>query len=106
MDVEEKWIKLFKEMKELDQIGFKRSLIPPETQESPVLCVFSDASQEAFGACAYICQKTNQGTYEVNFIAAKSRRAPLNQLTTPLLGLEAAVLFSRLAKKMVKECTI
>ena len=60
MDVEEKWIKLFQEMKELDQIGFKRSLIPPETPESPVLCVFSDASQEAFGACAYLSENESR----------------------------------------------
>ena len=105
-DVKDKWIQLFKEMKELDRIGFKRCLVPPETPELPVLCVFSDASQEAFGACAYIRQKTKQGTYEVNFVAAKSRVAPLKQLTIPRLELQAAVLASRLAKTIVKECTI
>ena len=105
-DVKDKWIQLFKEMKELDRIGFKRCLVPPETPELPVLCVFSDASQEAFGACAYIRQKTRQGTYEVNFVAAKSRVAPLKQLTIPRLELQAAVLASRLAKTIVKECTI
>ena len=93
-------------MKELDRIGFKRCLVPPETPELPVLCVFSDASQEAFGACAYIRQKTRQGTYEVNFVAAKSRVAPLKQLTIPRLELQAAVLASHLAKTIVKECTI
>lgn len=105
-EVQEKWTRLFEEMKELDQIGFKRCLVSPETPESPTLCVFSDASQEAFGACAYIRQKTKQGTYEVNFIAAKSRVAPLKQLTIPRLELQAAVLASRLAKTIVKECTI
>ena len=92
-------------MKKLDKIGFKRCLVPPETPEAPVLCVFSDASQEAFGACAYVRQKTKQSTYEVNFVAAKSRVAPLKQLTIPRLELQAAVA-SRLAKTIVKECTI
>ena len=101
--VQEKWIQFFKEMKELDKIGFKRCLVPPETPEAPVLCVFSDASQEAFGGCAYIRQKTKQSTYEVNFVAAKSRVAPLKQLTIPRLELQAAVLASRLAKTIVKE---
>lgn len=54
-----------------------RWLVPPETPEAPGLCVFSDASQDAFGACAYIRQKTKQNTYEVDFVAAKSRVAPL-----------------------------
>lgn len=93
-------------MKELDQIGLKRCLVPPETQESPALCLFSDASQEAFGTCAYIRQKTKQGSYEVNLIAVKSRVAPLKQLTTPRLELQAAVLASRHAKTIVKESTI
>ncbi|PFX21323.1 hypothetical protein AWC38_SpisGene14199 [Stylophora pistillata] len=69
-EVQQKWTQLFEEMKELDQIGFKRCLVSPKTPEFPALCVFSDASQEAFEACAYIRQKTKQGTYEVNFIAA------------------------------------
>lgn len=73
--VEEKWIQFYKEMKELKGIG--DAWLPPETPEAPVLCVFSDASQDAFGACAYIRQKTKQNTYEVNFVAAKSRVAPL-----------------------------
>ena len=101
-----KWIQFFKETKELKKIGFKRCLVPPETPEAPTLCVFSDASQDAFGACAYIRQRTKQSIYEVNFVAAKSRVAPLKQLTIPRLELQAAVLASRLAKTIVKECTI
>lgn len=47
-----------------------------------------------------------QSTYEVNFIAAKSRVAPLKQLTVPHLELQAAALASRLEKTIVKECKI
>ena len=82
-------------MKELKGIGFKRCLVSPETPEAPVLCAFSDTSEDAFGACAYIHQKMKQNTYEVNFFAAKSRVAPLKQLTIPRLELQAAVLTSR-----------
>lgn len=74
--VQENWIQLFKEMQELDKIGFKRCLVPSETPELPVLRVFSDASQEAFGACAYMRQRRNQNTCEVNFVAAKSSPFP------------------------------
>ena len=34
-NVQEKWIQLFTEMKELDGIGFKRCLVPPEADELP-----------------------------------------------------------------------
>ena len=105
-DVQERWIQLFKEMQELDKIRFKRCLVPSESSELPVLCVFSDAPQEAFGACAYIRQRRNEDTYSVNFVAAKSRVASLKQLTIPRLELQAAVLASCLAKMIVEECTI
>ena len=93
-------------MQELDKIGFKRCLVPSETPELPVLCVFSDASQEAFGACAFIRQKTKQNTSEVKLVAAKSRVAPLKKLTVPRLELQAAVLASRLAKTIREESRI
>ena len=104
--MQEKWIQLFTEMKELDGNGFKRCLVPPEADELPSLCVFADASQEAFGACAYIRHKTKENTCEVTFVSTKSRVAPLKQLTIPRLELQAAVLASRLAKSILDESRI
>lgn len=75
-----KWIDLFKEMKELSKITFQRSLCCADATE-PMLCVFSDASQDAFGACTYIRQRTNGDKYQVRLIAAKSRVAPFKQLS-------------------------
>jgi len=98
-----KWIELFKEMKELNKITFQRRLCCANASEPPMLCIFSDASQYAFGACAYICQRTNDNTYHVRLITAKSRVAPLKQLSIPRLELQAAVLASRLAKTVQQE---
>ena len=71
------WIELFKEMKELSKITFQRSLCCTDATEPSMMCVFSDASQDAFGACAYIRQRTNGDKYHVRLIAAKSRVASL-----------------------------
>ncbi|XP_068679809.1 uncharacterized protein [Montipora foliosa] len=98
-----KWIELFKEMKELNKITFQRSLCSANATEPPMLCVFSDASQDAFGTCAYVRQRTNGDRYQVRLIAAKSRVAPLKQLSVPRLELQAAVLASRLAKTIEQE---
>ena len=102
----DKWIKLFKEMKGLNKITFQRSLCSANATEPPMLCVFSDASHEAFGACAYIRQRTNNDKYQVRLIAAKSRVAPLKQLSVPHLELQATVLASRLAKTIQEESRI
>ena len=90
-------------MKELDSVSFERCLTVANAVEPPILCVFADASQEAFGACAYVRQKKDGDTRAVKFVAAKSRVAPLKQLTIPRLELQAAVLASRLAKSIQEE---
>jgi len=67
------------------------------------LIIFCDASRLAFGACAYVRWKVQEGKYEVRFVAAKSRVAPLKELTIPRLELQAAVVASRLAKTILEE---
>ncbi|PFX34825.1 hypothetical protein AWC38_SpisGene252 [Stylophora pistillata] len=100
----QKWFSLFKEIKELNEVSFPRSLSPRQPSYSrPTLCVFADASQEAFGACAYIRWSIENKEFDVKFIAAKSRVAPLKQITIPRLELQAAVLASRLQATIKEE---
>ena len=94
LEVKTKWVQLLDEMQELGNVTFARCLLTPGAVEPPLLCVFSDASTEAFGCCAYIRKKNPDNTYEVKLVAAKSRVAPLKQLTVPHLELQAAVLAS------------
>ena len=54
-----------------------------------MLCVFSDASRQAFGARAYVRWLAKNGRYEARFVASKSRVAPLKELTIPRLELQA-----------------
>ena len=102
-EIQEKWASLFQEMLSLNGITFERCLSPPCAVGLPVLCIFSDASNEAFGSCAYARRQTSNGEYDVRFIAAKSRVAPLKRLTIPRLELHGAVLASRLYKTIVQE---
>ena len=87
-------------------MSFPRSLLTIGATEQATLCIFSDASQEAFGACAYIRQRRKDYKYEVKLIAAKARVAPLKQLTIPRLELQGAVLASRLTKTIQEESRI
>ena len=72
-------------------------------REQPILCTFADASTETFGACSYVRWKLEDGYFAVRFIAAKSRVAPLKQLTIPRLELQGAVLGTRLSKSILEE---
>ena len=102
-ETQEKWTNLFQEMKSLNGTSFERCLTPPYAVGRPVLCVFSDASEDAFGSCAYARWQLSSGEYDLRFIAAKSRVAPLKRLTIPRLELQGAVLASRLCKTIVDE---
>ncbi|XP_068675570.1 uncharacterized protein [Montipora foliosa] len=102
-ETQEKWTNLFQEMKSLNGTSFERCLTSPYAVGRPVICVFSDASEDAFGSCAYARRQLSSGEYDIRFIAAKSRVAPLKRLTIPRLELRGAVLASRLCKTIVDE---
>ena len=68
-----------------------------------MLVVFCNASRLAFGTCAYARWELQDGKFNARFIAAKSRVAPLKELTMPRLELQAAVLASRLGKSILEE---
>ena len=65
----------------LNEVHFDRCLTQPNVVGKPVLCVFSDASEDAFGACAYARWELSTGGFDARFIAAKSRVVPLKKLT-------------------------
>ena len=102
-EVKRKWMALFEEMIALNNVKFERCLTPPNATGDPSLVVFCDASRLAFGACAYMKWKLNDGQFGTRFVAAKARVAPLKELTIPRLELQAAVLASRLGKSILQE---
>ena len=85
------------------QTKFNRCLTPIEANGHPLLVVFCHASRLAFGTCAYTRWRLKDGKFDARFIAAKSRVAPLKELTVPRLELQAAVLASRLSKTILEE---
>jgi hypothetical protein len=97
------WMSFFREMDELNQVTFERSLTPDNVVGAPSLIVFADASKEAFGTCAYVRWETAGRMFITRFVSAKSRVAPLKPLTIPRLELKAAVLIVRLSQSILDE---
>ncbi|XP_048579040.1 uncharacterized protein LOC125560752 [Nematostella vectensis] len=93
----------FTDLDELNKIELPRCLTPPNAVGLPTLCIFSDASREAFGAVAYLRWQASVGSYEVRFVAAKSR---VKELAIPRLELQAAVLAARLHQTLQEELRI
>lgn len=105
-ELAERWKRLFQEMIKLNEVRLDRCLTPPNAIGQPVLCVFSDASEDTFGACAYARWQLSTRGFGVKFITAKSRVAPLRKLSIPRLELQGAVLASQLGKTILKECPL
>ena len=70
------------------------------------LHVFGDASEKGFGAVCYARYVFPDGRIEVAFVMAKTRVAPLRQLSIPRLELQVALLVVRLAGIIKKELTL
>lgn len=91
------------EMKELNNVNVERCLTPPNVIGQPFLCIFSDASEKVFGTCVYSRWPLVDGVFDIRFITAKSRVAPLKLLTIARMELQAAVLASRLGKTIMEK---
>nr|XP_054761133.1 uncharacterized protein LOC129267448 [Lytechinus pictus] len=103
VEEESRWQALFDEMKCLNNVVLERCIAPSKAVQKPTLCVFSDASESAFGTCAYLRWQLDNGHFETRFVTAKSRVAPLKRLSVPRLELQAAVMATRLRATIEKE---
>ena len=58
-DNKQQWSAFFKELPEMNQVKFERCLKPSDAVCNPVLIIFCDASENAYGSCAYVREKTD-----------------------------------------------
>ncbi|XP_046632214.1 uncharacterized protein LOC124311889 [Daphnia pulicaria] len=78
---------------------FRRSTLPSEYQ----LHVFTDASELGFAACVFLRASYSESHVGLTLIMAKSRVAPLRQLSIPRLELQGAVLGAQLCATVIKD---
>ena len=91
---EQEWLSIATDIQEATSTTLTRQYLPdPDWTQSTQLFVFADASLQAYGAVAFISDNNR-----VSFVMAKSRVAPLKQLSLPKLELMAALITARLSK--------
>ena len=103
-ELAQRWVVYFTELFELSHLRYDRSLTPVNAVGDPILIIFSDASDIAYGFAAYIRWQLDDGKYWCCLIMAKSRIAPLRKLSTPQMELCGAVLSKRGRKVIETEC--
>ena len=98
-DIVDKWIELRTGMKDLNKLQITRCVIPSK-QHVQQLHVFCDASEKGYAAAVYVRTEDLDKNIQVSFLTAKTRVAPVKQLSMPRLELCAAQLGATLLHTM------
>lgn len=94
-DLQGRWIKFYSSLKTLEELSIPRRVVS-DLSSNVSLHGFCDASQEAYGACIYLCSRLTNAKIQVRLLMSKSRVAPMHTTTIPRLELCGALLLSEL----------
>lgn len=90
-DIEARWLKFETNLEAIEKIQIPRHVCSPVAHKLH-LHGFADASEKAYGACIYIKSFLDNGSVQVHLVTAKSRVAPVSQISLPRLELCATVI--------------
>ena len=96
--IADSWQQWSLNLNSLSQLRIPRCLRRTSKPSWQEIHSFSDASEQGFGACIYLRSVYGPEDVEVRLIIAKSRVAPLRQLSIPRLELQGALMSSRLTE--------
>lgn len=108
-DVLQLWHVWESELHQLPSLSLPRCYVQLGTDITPVtqsIHIFTDASERAYGAVAYLRTVDETGHIQLSFLAARSRVAPVRQQSIPRLELCAAHTGAQLAAVLKKELTL
>ncbi|XP_065094995.1 uncharacterized protein LOC135716231 [Ochlerotatus camptorhynchus] len=98
--VEEMWVDLKANLHHLEKIRIPRCAANYDNHIE--LHGFSDASEEAYSAVVYLRSVDRNGEVHVSLLAAKTKVAPVRQVSLPRLELNAAELLAKLLKQVAE----
>ncbi|XP_018397196.1 PREDICTED: uncharacterized protein LOC108775361 [Cyphomyrmex costatus] len=96
-----RWKEYEHKLQSLGSIEISRKVITSDDVQVREIHGFSDASQQAYGACIYLRSISSDGSIEVQLLCSKSRVAPLKTLSIPRLELCGALLLAQLTKRVL-----
>lgn len=103
--LQERWLAYTSELPLLNDLRIERCILC-SNPISIQLHFFSDASENAYGACCYIRSCNSVGETKTALLTAKSKIAPLKQQSIPRLELCGALLAAELYEKVAASLKI
>jgi len=104
MHIHTPWSRLLDQMHILN--NFKVHRLVATSSSNIQIHGFSDASEQAYGACVYIRSTDRHGQHSSRLLCSKSRVAPLKTITLPRLELCGALLLAQLMNKVLTSMRI
>ncbi|XP_055711552.1 uncharacterized protein LOC129806804 [Phlebotomus papatasi] len=104
-DILQRWTEYQQSIRDISQISIPRCITPHSATHTTQLIAFSDASIKGYAACIYIRTVTPDGEESCRLLCAKSRVAPIKQVTIPRLELCGAVLAVKLIRVVQQSLT-
>ena len=89
------WMTFFDDLPEMEKITVKRCLKPHNAIGDPILILFIDGSNNAYGACAYVRWELSTREFVSYIILSKNRLAPVKRMSIDRIELCGAVLNKR-----------
>ncbi|KAL0171399.1 hypothetical protein M9458_031710, partial [Cirrhinus mrigala] len=108
-DLQQAWKAWEAELQYLPGVVLPRCYTPSSMDHPAVtheIHIFTDASEKAYGAVAYLRSEDPNGKAHLSFLLARSRVAPRKQCSIPRLELCAALVGAQLAKLVGNELTL
>ncbi len=104
-DQEQRWCNWLLDLQQLSKFTVPRCIKPANfgSTKQAQLHHFADASETGYGTVTYILIKNDKGDKHGSFLMAKSRVAPLKQITITRMELTAAVVAVKIDKMMQQE---
>lgn len=104
-DIKARWHQFWTELVKLQTLEIPRKVKEISNQAFEIHG-FSDASQDAYGACMYVRSKDRLGKWHAKLICAKTRVAPLTGTTIPCLELGGTLVLAQIALKIANSWEI
>ncbi|XP_053698496.1 uncharacterized protein LOC128745446 [Sabethes cyaneus] len=98
-NLENEWLSFHQQLPALNDLRIERLATLPNPI-SVQLHLFSDASEKAFGVCAYLRTEDARGEVKITLLSSKSKVAPLKTQSIPRLELCGALLATDLYTKI------
>ena len=98
------WMTFLDDLPEMEKITVKRCLKPHNAIGDPILIIFSDGSNNAYGACAYVRWELSTREFVSYIILSKNRLAPVKRMSIDRIELCGAVLNKRLKTVLLQQC--